>query len=34
MSSRDGRQQWHGELPTEVLDAVREESKGSDRSMW
>ena len=34
MSSREGRKQWAGELPVEVIDAVKEESKGSDRAMW
>jgi len=32
--SRQGREQWHGELPTEVLDAVREESDKTGKPMW
>lgn len=34
MSSRQGRESWHGELPTEVLDAVREESDKTGKPMW
>lgn len=32
--SRQGREQWHGELPSEVLDAVREESDKTGKPMW
>jgi len=34
MASREGRKQWAGELPVEVLDAVKEEAQKSDKAMW
>ena len=34
MASRDGRKMWAGELPVEVVEAVKQEAKGSDKAMW
>ena len=34
MASREGRKQWAGELPVEVVDAVKEEAQKSDKAMW
>lgn len=34
MASRDGRRMWAGELPVEIVDAVKDEARGSEEAMW